>query len=211
MTHGSFSEISAVERGTRSRDMDPREGPTVPDTGTSVKPCRSQDRRYRASRLGRDNASGPGACTQTRRVHSRTGPARRIIPLGAATGRDTNVNVSVNATGRRAAVRAFRRRRGARNVIGTRPGESRWGSYDTHGPRPIMHHNDYGRARETPFLWAVLSFSRPLSRDRAPLSAVSTRSICTLLFMSTVTLRMGTELQRLSGNYGKLRKSFFLF
>lgn len=34
-----------------------------------------------------------GACT-----HARS--ARRIIPLGAATGRDTNVNVSVNASGR---------------------------------------------------------------------------------------------------------------
>lgn len=45
-------------------------------------------------------------------------------------------------------VRAFKRRRGARNVTGMRPGESRWGSYDTHAVMPIMHSNDYGRAKQ---------------------------------------------------------------
>lgn len=59
-----------------------------------------------------------------------------------------------------AVVRAFKRRRGARNVIGTRPGESRWGSYDTHGPRAIMHHNDYGRA----IFYRQFSPARRLSR-----------------------------------------------
>lgn len=72
---------------------------------------------------------------------------RRMIPLGAATGRDTNVNVSVNASGRR--VRLNVRNRHAARVK----------AYDTHGPRAIIHrYNDYSDdgARETPVLSSFL-------------------------------------------------------
>lgn len=68
-------------------------------------------------RLGRDNASRFGiydACTHARSRH-------RIIPLGAATGRDTNVDAScVNCarTGRRGLNVGEARGGYVRNVIG---------------------------------------------------------------------------------------------
>ena len=71
-----------------------------------MKPCRSEDH----SRLGRDDTPGvvlSSACTRR----------DELFPWVQSTGRDTNVNVSVSASGR-----AFERRRGARDVIGTRTG-----------------------------------------------------------------------------------------
>lgn len=72
----------------------------------------------------------------TQRVHSRTVLRDVLFPW---VQRLAVTRMSMCALMRLAGavVRAFKRRRGARNVIGTRPGESRWGSYDTHGRRVV--------------------------------------------------------------------------